>query len=98
MKEMDTPYTRLDAIVSKYADDFELDDGEACYLPNDFERSLISHAIHGLICREDFMETLLQARMLTRAARSEEGQHLCCGAGLDHPHYGLCVNAKRESP
>lgn len=91
---MDTPYTRLDAIVREYVESFELDDGaEVDYLPSEFEQGLITHAIHGLICREDFMEVILQARALTHEARRKEGQHICCGAGLEHSHYRLCVNA-----
>lgn len=89
---MDTPYTRIDAIVQRYVDGYEWGD-DCSYTPTETEQAMIVDAIHGLICREDFMETIIAARATTHEARKAEGQHPCCGAGLDHPHYGLCVNA-----
>ncbi len=90
---MDTPYTRLEDIAHEYAQHFDLDD----YMPSDHEREVVKQAIYGLMCREDFMETIIAARALTHAARKEDGQHPCCGAGLDHPHYSICVNALSRS-
>lgn len=93
MVKPDTPYMRIDAIVNRYVESFDMDDNDTCYTPTEFERAMIFHAIHGLICQEDFMETILIARALTHAARRAYGQHPCCGAGLEHPHYGQCIHA-----
>ena len=94
-----TPYTRLDLMVSRYVDDYELRDAEdesgncGDYTPTEHERMLILDAINGLICEEGFVETMFQARQLTHEARKADGQHPCCGAGLEHPHYWQCVNS-----
>ncbi len=88
----DTPYIRIDGIVRRYVDGFNWDE----YTPSETEQAMIVDAIHGLICQEDFMETILLARAMTHEARKAEGQRPCCGAGLNHPHYGLCVNAASQ--
>lgn len=96
--DMDTPYTRLEDIVQDYLNDYEMNDGmEVCHKPTDAEAALINDAIQWLICREDFMETIIAARASTHAARKEDGQHPCCGAGLEHPHYPICVNAQSRT-
>lgn len=102
MADEPTPYTRLDDIVSRYTDGYEMSDAEDAdgncgdYTPTEHERMLILDAINGLIVAEDFMETIFQARQLTHEARRAEGQHPCCGAGLEHPHYRMCVNSPQS--
>lgn len=94
-RELDTPWTQLDTLITEYVDRYEMADAEdgdgnaGDYSPSDWERCLIMDAIQGLLGDDGILDKIAEAREYTAKLRIEAGECVHCGRKLPD-HWGGC--------